>query len=81
MICTNKEGESKEIDARTSDAIAMAVRFNCPIYSWIHSSAGMVLDETEGATEEEKPKSLLKKSAAKKVTEVATITPLYLLKS
>ncbi|MBK7887995.1 MAG: bifunctional nuclease family protein [Bacteroidetes bacterium] len=73
LICTNKEGESKEIDARTSDAIAMAVRFNCPIYSFefILSSAGMVLDETEGATEEEKPKSLPKKSAATKVTEVA----------
>lgn len=74
LICTNQTGETKEIDARTSDAIAMAVRFNCPIYSYefILSSAGMVLDETEGNTpEEEKPKSLPKKSSEKKSASVA----------
>ena len=70
-ICSNSSGEIKEIDARTSDAIAMAVRFNCPIYTYefILSSAGMVLDENEGA-EEEKPKNLPKKSAEKKATAV-----------
>lgn len=49
LICTNEAGEVKEIDARTSDAIAMAVRFNCPIYTYefILSSAGMVLEENE----------------------------------
>ncbi len=68
LICSNKIGETKEIDARTSDAIAMAVRFNCPIYSYefILSSAGMVLDETESSAEEEKPKSLPKKTSEKK---------------
>lgn len=36
-----------EIDTRTSDAIALAVRFNCPIYTYefIMSSAGIILDE------------------------------------
>lgn len=36
-----------EIDARTSDAIALAVRFNCPIntYEFILSQAGIILDE------------------------------------
>ena len=42
-----------EIDARTSDAIAVAVRFGCPIYTYefILSTAGVVLDENaeEGA--------------------------------
>ncbi|MGZ3767983.1 MAG: bifunctional nuclease domain-containing protein, partial [Mucilaginibacter sp.] len=35
-----------EIDARTSDAIAMAVRFECPIYTYefILSSAGIVIE-------------------------------------
>lgn len=67
LLCTNSAGETKEIDARTSDAIAMAVRFNCPIYSYefILSSAGMVLDESG---EEEKPKSLPKKSAEKQIS-------------
>lgn len=60
LVCS-KDGETQEIDARTSDAIAMAVRFNCPIYTYefILASAGVVLDE---AGEEDKPKSLPKKS-------------------
>jgi uncharacterized protein len=48
LICNNDE-RSVEIDARTSDAIAIAVRFNCPIYTYefILSTAGIVLDESE----------------------------------
>ena len=36
-----------EIDSRTSDAIALAVRFGCPIYTYefILASAGIVIDE------------------------------------
>ena len=35
-----------EIDARTSDAIAIAVRFDCPIYTYefILSTAGIVIE-------------------------------------
>lgn len=46
MVCNNGADEH-EIDARTSDAIAVAVRFNCPIYTYefILSSAGIVLEE------------------------------------
>ena len=46
IVCENgtKEGE---IDARTSDAIALAVRFNCPVYTYefILSQSGIVLDD------------------------------------
>jgi bifunctional DNase/RNase len=51
------------IDARTSDAIALALRFNCPIYTSndILDKAGIVLDMDEGdepqAEEKETPKS------------------------
>jgi bifunctional DNase/RNase len=59
LVCSNEAGEVREIDARTSDAIAMAVRFNCPIYTdeSILSQAGMILDENEEgeAGEGEKP--------------------------
>jgi bifunctional DNase/RNase len=43
----NKEGLISEIDARTSDAIALAVRFHCPIYTFesILASAGILSDE------------------------------------
>lgn len=46
LICKHN-GQSVEIDARTSDAIALAVRFNCNIYTFenILSSAGILLDE------------------------------------
>ncbi len=46
LIC-NQDGKEVEIDARTSDAIALAVRFNCPVYTFefILSSAGIILDE------------------------------------
>ncbi|MBU3661958.1 MAG: bifunctional nuclease family protein [Bacteroidetes bacterium] len=33
MIC-EFQGEVKELDARTSDSIALAVRFKCPIYTY-----------------------------------------------
>lgn len=46
LIC-NDGTKDVEIDARTSDAIALAVRFACPIftYEFILKSAGIVLDD------------------------------------
>jgi bifunctional DNase/RNase len=46
IVC-NGDGKDVEIDARTSDAIALAVRFNCPIntYEFILSQAGILLDD------------------------------------
>jgi bifunctional DNase/RNase len=45
LICSDGEN-TKEIDARTSDAIALAVRFNAAIYTYefILSSAGIVIE-------------------------------------
>ena len=45
LICSDGK-KSVEIDARTSDAIAMAVRFDCPIYTYefILSTAGIVIE-------------------------------------
>jgi len=46
LICTDGTKDI-EIDARTSDAIAIAVRFNCPIftYEFILESSGIILDD------------------------------------
>ncbi len=54
-IISEKDGEEKEIDARTSDAVALAVRYDCPVYTYefILSSAGIVLDEDMKSEEEE----------------------------
>ncbi len=48
LIC-NDGKKILEIDARTSDAIALAVRFDCPIYTYefILSSAGIVIEGNE----------------------------------
>lgn len=45
LIC-NDGKKNMEIDARTSDAIALAVRFECPIYTYefILGSAGIVIE-------------------------------------
>lgn len=62
LVCQQNDANDVEIDARTSDAIALAVRFDCPIYTYefILSSAGIVIDEekeTEEITSDSKPKS------------------------
>jgi uncharacterized protein len=51
-----QDGETREIDARTSDAVALAVRFNCPIYTneQILDAAGITMDEVE-KSEPERP--------------------------
>ncbi|MBK8054214.1 MAG: bifunctional nuclease family protein [Saprospiraceae bacterium] len=51
LVCV-QDGNVMQIDARTSDAIAMAVRFSCPIYTFefIMESAGVILDEEEKPT-------------------------------
>ncbi len=48
LIC-ERNGDLFDIDSRTSDALAMAVRFNCPIYTYefILDAAGVVLEEPE----------------------------------
>jgi bifunctional DNase/RNase len=53
LIC-ERDGQITEIDARTSDAIAIGVRFNCPIYTFenILASAGVLLDENQSKEDE-----------------------------
>jgi len=52
LIC-EQDGNISEIDARTSDAIALAVRFKCPVYTFenILSSAGVQLDDPDTTDE------------------------------
>jgi len=53
LVC-NDGSKQLDIDARTSDAIAMAVRFKCPIYTYenILSQAGVMFDEESSITDE-----------------------------
>lgn len=49
LICTSEEKRIR-IDSRTSDAVALALRFKCPIYTSeeILQKAGIVLDDEQG---------------------------------
>jgi uncharacterized protein len=59
LLCD--DGQNRiSIDARTSDAIALALRFNCPIYTTedIMSRAGIILDfEKEAKVKKGNPKT------------------------
>jgi len=50
IMCKDKD-KSIELDARTSDAVALAIRFSCPIYTYdfIMSSAGIVIESNDFA--------------------------------
>lgn len=62
LLCI-QNGDTVEIDSRTSDAIAMAVRFGCPIYTYefILDAAGIPLEEAEGQKEKSAPVKETKK--------------------
>lgn len=51
LICHGADGNEVEIDSRTSDALALAVRANCRIFTYenILDSAGLFLEQPEGA--------------------------------
>ncbi|HEY9561578.1 MAG TPA: bifunctional nuclease domain-containing protein [Anseongella sp.] len=51
LICIGGSKQQVEIDARTSDAIALAVRFDCPIftYEFILATAGIVVEGNDFA--------------------------------
>lgn len=48
LVC-EKDGEEQVIDARTSDAVALAIRFECPVFTYreILDKAGIILKEGE----------------------------------
>ena len=61
----SQDGNSIEIDARPSDAIAIGLRFKCPIYTYepILQEAGIVLSE-ESEEEADRPEAIVPKEPA-----------------
>jgi uncharacterized protein len=49
LVCSN-EHDTVEIDSRTSDALALAVRFGCPIFTYenILENAGIMMEDQPG---------------------------------
>lgn len=65
LICW-KDGDLYEVDSRTSDALALAARFHCPIYTYefILETAGIELEEAEAP----RPRRKGRQQAAKTAT-------------
>lgn len=56
MLVFEKDNQIHSLDSRTSDAVALAIRFNCPIYSSeeILNEVGVIFDEqAQDSIEEE----------------------------
>ena len=54
LVCSS-DNDTIEIDSRTSDALALAVRFGCPVYTYEHilESAGILMEDP-GSTKKRK---------------------------
>ncbi|NLO03525.1 MAG: bifunctional nuclease family protein [Bacteroidales bacterium] len=73
LLC-EMDGKEVRIDSRTSDAVALALRFRCPIYTTeeILSKAGIILEADEvkksDSTEQDKPTGSSKASPFSRYT-------------
>ena len=56
LVCVS-EHDTVEIDSRTSDALALAVRFGCPIYTYenILENAGILMEDEKNQKKSEIP--------------------------
>ena len=76
LSCDNGK-ELIKIDARTSDAIALALRFKCPIYTTeeILSRSGIVLDfEKDNKSTSDEPIDLEKPKSSRKTSELQNVS-------
>ena len=76
LIC-EQNGKEVEIDSRTSDEIALAVRFESPIYTYefVLNSAGIILDDDKDDKDEIAPEISLEE-ITKKPSERMTLKEL-----
>ena len=65
LVCLD-DGKEYRIDARTSDAVALALRFSCPIYTneKIMSAAGIIVDEKKEEKEEKEEQPVVEQSSS-----------------
>ena len=57
IVCEDYKGDIKEIDSRTSDAISLALRFECPIYAyeWVVEQSSVEVNSSNNSDIESKP--------------------------
>ena len=56
LVCSS-DNDTIEIDSRTSDALALAVRFGCPVYTYEHilESAGILMEDPGSGKKKKTP--------------------------
>ena len=66
LLCSNEQ-DTVEIDSRTSDALALAVRFGCPIYTYEHilESAGILMEDSGKKKKPDEEKQLVRETGSK----------------
>ena len=59
LVCSS-DNDTIEIDSRTSDALALAVRFGCPVYTYEHilESAGILMEDPGSGGKKKKTPSI-----------------------
>ncbi|HCI55461.1 MAG TPA: bifunctional nuclease family protein [Bacteroidales bacterium] len=64
LVC-NRNGEELTIDSRTSDAVALALRFNCPIYTTeeIMEKAGITIPRSDSQQQDNESEMQPRKSS------------------
>jgi len=77
-LVLEQNGHEVEIDARSSDAIALALRFDCTIhtYEFILSAAGLKVEDGEETEDEAAPETKGKGKGEKKSATAMTIEEL-----
>lgn len=86
LVCSS-DNDTVEIDSRTSDALALAVRFGCPVYTYEHilESAGIMMEDSgsakkrKGVTGEEEPATVTSSGSGKEDLKSMTIEDLNTL--
>ncbi len=75
LVCSSKN-DTIEIDSRTSDAIALAARFGCPIYTYEHilDSAGILIEEPTSETGDPEKKKEIFVEDAKTMNDLKALT-------
>jgi bifunctional DNase/RNase len=64
LVCSS-DNDTIEIDSRTSDALALAVRFGCPVYTYEHilESAGILMEDPGPAGKKKKAPTVTSSSS------------------
>lgn len=73
MLVCDQEGEIQEVDSRTSDAIALALRFNSPIYTYdsILEAAGVTAEEDPGQETEAESEQMESSEKEERLSELS----------